>query len=775
MLHEIAVSNDDHGILRSKKYVKTMKKTSPLFLRAFLALAPMLSFGAYPALAQYTSKDWALVTETNRASTPYFLDTNVGFTFATGIYDDASGLYLSNTSPELERTTDGGVTWTQLPFFDSIGCSITQLCFVSLQHGYAATSYGWNFVNTGIYETTDQGNTWENISPPGLAFSGVYATSSSIFASEATTANVDNAGFFFGATGEILYSRDDGQRWDSITQVAGIPPNRQPQFQFIYGNRDSLVATVYFNDSSYRNGGEDAYLVFSTDLGQSWQSSFIDSAYRYPIVTLQISPHTCTIIRQYIDVNDYPDSYTSFFEALPPYTEWDPSLVAFPTGAWITGNACAMYLCENEKVAPPMPAPMRRSTNNGASWSPLDSEELSADEFDDFNETSWQNLSVVGYGAVVYAINIEGELIKTTDGGDGALSATALAPRLAFGRGFFASGTDTLTMTECSSSSMFVHYQNLSCAITKLSSISIDGLDSSEYSWTSTNHNDCLSLPDTTTVFLAPHDTGTYAITVNANFIDDEYQTISVPTSFTLQVTPGTQPITLSLDVKSANITTAPSDTLDIPVYLDGTATLDSTDITLPFGLDTNVLRPVGFHSAMEGLTSGDMIFTNAMVIVPLQASGLTVSGETLIGSFRCVVYLADTLQTSVTFSGATLNVENTPCIALSLSSDSVNIAISACGDETLLQFMKTDSLSIAILSIAPNPAMDALQIGLLHPTASAISYQVLDALGETRLSGVTAADALSLDVSSLPQGVYFFRATSVDGIQTGKQFVIMR
>jgi hypothetical protein len=736
-----------------------------------VVLASLACGGFQVAQAQ----DWTQVTlDTSVVRTPYFLDTSIGFAFNAGIVDE-SGLNLTYSAGRLEKTTDGGITWQYLPFFDSIGCSITQICFVSLQHGYIATTYGWNFVNSGIYETTDQGNNWKKISPAGLAFTGVYVANGTIFASEATTANIANGAYYYGLTGEILYSRDEGATWDSITQVSGITNNRTPQFQFIYGNRDSLVATVYFDDSSYANGGENTYLVFSTNLGQSWQSSFLDSSYIFPIVTLHISPHTCNIIRQHMDSEDREIDYFnySFLESLPPYTDWDSTLMQLPTFAWIAGNSCAMYLSEGVKEFPYL-SPFRRSTNNGLSWVPIDTGQDSGDEFDADDNYNWQNLSVVGYGAVVFAATDESELIKTTDGGDGTLSVSALAPRLEIGRGVFASGTDTLVMTECSPSSMFIYYQNLACAITTLDSLSVSGLDPSEYSFTSTDHSNCSSLPDTAFVSLTPHDTGTYQITVTTHFVDDEYNTIDIPTSFTLVVNPGTQPVTLSLGITPANITTAPSDTLEIPVYLSGNATLDSTFITLPFGMDTNLLRPIAFHSALE-ITADSQTFSNGMEIVPLRTAGLTLNGKTQIGSFRCIVYLGDTLATTISFSNATLTSINAPCVGLSLIADSVHITISACGDETLLHFMKTDSISITILTIAPNPAMDVLQISLMHPSSSAISYQVVDALGETRLSGVTAADALSLDVSSLPQGVYFFRATSMDGMQSGKQFVIMR
>jgi photosystem II stability/assembly factor-like uncharacterized protein len=239
--------------------------------------------------------------------------------------------------------------------------------------------------------------------------------------------------------------------------------------------------------------------------------------------------------------------------------------------------------------------------------------------------------------------------------------------------------------------------------------------------------------------------------------------------------TPGPSLMTLNLYFKSQTITTAAGDTLEIPIYLSGNTALGTTSITLAFGIDTNVLRPIGFVPSMSGITVGTLAYANGTETVQLQSVGLTINGETLIGYLRCIVYLADTLATTVTLANASLTSTIAPCVALSLTTDSVNLLINGCGDQTLLQFMKTGQIPLGIQSIVPNPSTDAVQISFINPTSSAMSYHVFDALGQTRHSGVTASDALSLDVSSLPQGVYFFRATNGTGYSASSKLVIVR
>jgi hypothetical protein len=54
------------------------------------------------------------------------------------------------------------------------------------------------------------------------------------------------------------------------------------------------------------------------------------------------------------------------------------------------------------------------------------------------------------------------------------------------------------------------------------------------------------------------------------------------------------------------------------------------------------------------------------------------------------------------------------------------------------------------------------------------ISYELIDALGKTRLSGATGEDVLTLDVSPLAEGVYFLRAFA-GGVSVSREILIVR
>ncbi len=105
---------------------------------------------------------------------------------------------------------------------------------------------------------------------------------------------------------------------------------------------------------------------------------------------------------------------------------------------------------------------------------------------------------------------------------------------------------------------------------------------------------------------------------------------------------------------------------------------------------------------------------------------------------------------------------------------DSVELDFTGCGDSTLLRYM-ADSLAFRIVSVQPNPASGALDITLSRATGTAVAYELYDALGTTRLRGVTQGGDIALDVSSLPEGIYFFRASTEGATPVSRKIAIAR
>ena len=744
--------------------------------------------------------------DTTPAFAPYFLNTSIGFSFDAGIELTYDPPLLTGCSAALARTTNGGTSWSRINFFDSIGSSITQLCFVSMTRGYASTvpDYDGGLDAGGIFETFDQGAHWKRITKSGLSFSGVYATKDAVFASEIDTGYHVKAwygmdsGYHFKAP--VIYSYDDGATWRSIANVEGPSLDWQPHFQLIYGNRDSLVATVYFTSGDSSSGYGDIYLVLSTDLGKTWHSAALNqrylprplySAYWQSMIALHIVPHSCKIIRQFLGQMDGIDDTYSFLEAGPPFVKWDTVLPHLETGAWVAGNDCALYL----SYAGPdySHGPIERSVDGGMTWQNIGKNYRDGTSPDmlEIDDQDWQNLSTVGYGAVVYAgaltlSNLTGNWVphfwKTTDGGDGTLSAAALAPVMALSHAPFPSGSDTLQVPDCEPSQMLVTHFNIGCSWATFDSATIAGLDPSEYSITSTHYCGCTHLPDTSFITFAPKQAGIRNVTVHFHYTDDEYNQIDTALPVVLDVTAGGVAVPISLSLGSGTMVTHAGDTIEIPIYLSSDSTLsfaDTASLLLPFALDTNALKVVRFLSGFGGDTVDSLTFIGSTGTVRLHIANLTISGKTLIGTLRCVVYLADTLQTSISLQGASIDASTGGCIALSTDLTGVNIAITGCGDSTLLRFMKTGKIPLAIERIFPDPASDEVTVSLTNPSSAPITYEVIDALGLVRAEGEVSGTRLVLDVHALASGLYYLRARASSGAMGGaaasERFIVER
>ena len=447
-----------------------------------------------------------------------------------------------------------------------------------------------------------------------------------------------------------------------------------------------------------------------------------------------------------------------------------------PTGAWIAGNACALYVSYAGQDL--SLGPLQRSTDEGVSWNSVgfDHTSGSTPNMNEIDDMDWQNMSIVGYGAIVYAVGTNATGVwETTDGGDGALSEAALAPQITFERAPFFSGNDTLFSYLCSPSTIYISYQNLQCAITKLSSFSVTGLAATDYTATTTNHNDCLSLPDSIALSLYPTSPGIRTVTITAHFTDDEFKTKDTSLRFVLEVHPGST-IPIRVFFQPATITAKAGDTVSIPVYLSGQTALGATSIDLPFQLDSNALEPIGFEPHIPGLMLDSSSLENDTDAVHLHADDLAINGNTLLGTLRCIAYVSDSLSTSISLASMGLSASKAGCISLSLTTDTVHVQIAGCGVPTLSGFMRTGKVPIAIRSILPDPAGEQVRIVFDNPLQRAVTYQVVDALGTLRAEGETAAAALTLDVSALPGGMYFVRATDrISGTSAVAKFFVQR
>jgi hypothetical protein len=148
--------------------------------------------------------------------------------------------------------------------------------------------------------------------------------------------------------------------------------------------------------------------------------------------------------------------------------------------------------------------------------------------------------------------------------------------------------------------------------------------------------------------------------------------------------------------------------------------------------------------------------------------NGFTVTGETMIGKLRCVVYLSDTLETQVSIDSSSFTSADSRCATFLQSVSIATIQLAGCGYSTLSQYIRTRN--IANFSAAPNPFRNEISVAakLLAPTM--LRLDIYNDIGSKIYSndigfiqaGTDAGGQVS--TKDWPSGVYYARLSTSDG-----------
>ncbi|MDP4228871.1 MAG: T9SS type A sorting domain-containing protein [Bacteroidota bacterium] len=684
---------------------------------------------------------------TYKQITPYFLNQRVGF-----IFDYSTSRIRSN----LCRTTDGGTNWTVLPFFDDRNIFIQQLYFAGPNRGYAASS-------DGVYETEDTGSSWRKIYNDGpLRFSSVYAFGNKVFGF-ASSFSLSKGALNWGP---LVMTSDRGNIWDTIIPMTTyfndntqVPSLMSP---LVFGNKDSVVFAENIDSSNTM------LLVYSTNNGKEWSSHKMDMPNQATVTQGLFSfPHCRDILRTFITPNDLSNDDVSFIVHSSDFgAHWDTlSQPPLEIGDWIAGNNCVQYVSDAQDLQQGASRNgLWRSQDRGKSWA-----YVNGPSFDEIDDQDFHNMFVTGGGSTIYACDFDffathNNLWKTTDGGDGTISASGLASRISIDHDF------TQGATACDTSSLNIIYQNLSCNYSLLEYFTIDGLDTSQYSAEWKHHLACDGEPDSILVKIFSFNSIGGTFTLRAHFVNDEYEAIDTGIVFTML--PSSGPVE-SVYLKPFPLSTRAGDTLEIPIFINSWLTPAQpglATVTLTYVLNTRLLTPFAFNP-IHGIIADPIRIDKTSAIVTLHFDpSFSFSGETEIGKLRCVAYVTDTLETDIILTGA---AHSSGCLLTLADSNNIHFTLTGCGATTLAKFVRLGT-AYEITSIIPNPAGNSVQVRLRN-SGSLVHYELLDGLGTSQKSGTTVENSLHINLGGLSSGNYYLRLIGEGGTPVIRTLVVRK
>jgi len=181
------------------------------------------------------------------------------------------------------KSTDFGSTWSLLPSTYSLTNSSTDQLYWEFKNVlaldidssgniYAATKaidynggIGSYYTYGGIYKSTDNGNSWNKISP--TAFSTDYFNPSGVVAFSSST-TIFASGPNGTTLGGIYRTTDDGSTWNAVT--SGLPSTGYNTIVLTKDNSGNAYAVYQSTDNSTSGAGGLKGIFKSTNSGASW-------------------------------------------------------------------------------------------------------------------------------------------------------------------------------------------------------------------------------------------------------------------------------------------------------------------------------------------------------------------------------------------------------------------------------------------------------------------------------------------------------------------------
>jgi hypothetical protein len=229
-------------------------------------------------------------------------------------------------------------------------------------------------------------------------------------------------------------------------------------------------------------------------------------------------------------------------------------------------------------------------------------------------------------------------------------------------------------------------------------------------------------------------------------------------------------PVDVSLYLKSEVLTPHAGDTIEIPIYISGNDTLlGKTTANVSLVLDADMIEPIGFIPTLSGISLvSPLSYSNGVETLMFEVNRLKLQGETIIGKLRCVVYLSEKLQSSVSIENVNLSSDDPRCLALATKPADIFVNANGCGDSVISVFLRGEPLPLKIVSLKPNPAQNEVAVELVAAEDGVAMMEIYDELGKRVMRRESTLEkgkqTVILSTSNLPEGMYSVRMGNVSG-----------
>jgi hypothetical protein len=207
-------------------------------------------------------------------------------------------------------------------------------------------------------------------------------------------------------------------------------------------------------------------------------------------------------------------------------------------------------------------------------------------------------------------------------------------------------------------------------------------------------------------------------------------------------------PLNFSVSLKPGQLS-AKSQGLDtIHLYASSTLPVAGGSVTFRINMRTDLLTPESVTSLVGATAAPLQIDSGGAWITLTLPPNLAISSDTLIANVICRAYVTDTNATAISLESTAISNSSPNCLSVSGTGDMSFTLIPDCVTPILTQFLSTGALPATITGITPNPAT-----GFIKIEGSSGPFTIFDPLGRSYQMPGTAN---TLDISSLPSGVYF-------------------